>query len=317
MAKASSSPSKAAVEEGTPPDPGRRNLFKVLGAGVGGAAMLRAMAPLRGFTSTMDLQSFLQRHYHELSAEDKQRIFRRLEAQTLQDYGAAVTIRDPAPTPGVELGYALNLTVCIGCRQCALACRRENNHDRVTDNTYIRVFEMEGASMDLAKAKVDYEHPVPVPGRRYMPVQCQHCRKPPCVEVCPTKATWKEPDGLVVVDYNWCIGCRYCAAACPYQARFFNWSKPVIPTEEINPDQGYLSNRIRPQGVMEKCTFCLHRVREGRLPACLEACPAGARVFGNLRDPSSEIRWALQNRRVFVLKEEQGTEPSFFYFLAE
>jgi molybdopterin-containing oxidoreductase family iron-sulfur binding subunit len=134
------------------------------------------------------------------------------------------------------------------------------------------------------------------------------------VAACPVEATWSEPDGVVVVDYNWCIGCRYCEAACPYHARRFNWKKPEIPAAEVNPNQGYLSNRIRPQGVMEKCTFCLHRVREGRLPACLEACPTGARVFGNVLDPKSEIRWVLDHKRVFVLKEELGTKPRFFYF---
>ncbi|WP_309893837.1 4Fe-4S dicluster domain-containing protein [Archangium sp.] len=81
-----------------------------------------------------------------------------------------------------------------------------------------------------------------------------------------------------------------------------------------HPDQGYLSNRVRPRGVVEKCTFCLHRTRAGRLPACLEACPTGARVFGNLLDPKSPIRWVLENKRVFVLKEELGTRPRFFYF---
>ena len=128
------------------------------------------------------------------------------------------------------------------------------------------------------------------------------------------QATWKEIDGVIVVDYNWCIGCRYCEAACPYHARRFNWKKPEIPAEDINPDQDYLSNRIRPKGVMEKCTFCIHRTRKGRLPACLEACPTGARVFGNLLDPNSEIRWVLANKRIFVLKEALGTKPRFFYF---
>jgi len=116
------------------------------------------------------------------------------------------------------------------------------------------------------------------------------------------------------VDYDWCIGCRYCEAACPYHARRFNWKTPEVPADQVNPDQAYLSNRIRPKGTMEKCTFCLHRTREGRLPACLEACPTGARVFGNLLDPESEIRWVLANKRVFVLKEELGTQPNFFYF---
>ena len=85
----------------------------------------------------------------------------------------------------------------------------------------------------------------------------------------------------------------------------------------MNPNQSYLSNRVRPQGVMEKCTFCLHRTREGRLPACLEACPTGARVFGNILDPDSEIRWVVENKRTFVLKEELGTKPRFYYFFDE
>jgi molybdopterin-containing oxidoreductase family iron-sulfur binding subunit len=147
-----------------------------------------------------------------------------------------------------------------------------------------------------------------------MPVQCQQCDNAPCVSVCPVEATWKEEDGIVVIDYDWCIGCRYCEAACPYHARRFNWTKPEIDAEEINPDQGYLSNRVRPQGVVEKCHFCLHRTRRGKLPACVEACPTGARVFGNLLDPDSPIRWVLDNKRVFVLKEELGTRPRFFYF---
>ena len=91
----------------------------------------------------------------------------------------------------------------------------------------------------------------------------------------------------------------------------------MVPADEINPDQAYLSNRIRPQGVMEKCTFCLHRTRRGELPACLEACPTGSRVFGDLNDPDSEIRWVLENKRVFVLKEDLGTLPRFFYFFDE
>ena len=176
---------------------------------------------------------------------------------------------------------------------------------------------MQKGSIDLDHGKVDYDGPVPKDDKFYMPVQCQQCENPPCVNVCPVEATWKEDDGIVVVDYNWCIGCRYCEAACPYHARRFNWTKPEVPKEEINPDQSYLSNRIRPQGVMEKCTFCLHRTRGGRLPACLEACPTGARVFGNLLDPDSEIRWVLENKRVFVLKEEVGTLPRFFYYFDE
>ena len=167
---------------------------------------------------------------------------------------------------------------------------------------------MPKGTMDMEQGNTTYTHTVPDDGKFYLPVQCQQCDEPPCVDVCPVQATWKQEDGIVVVDYNWCIGCRYCEAACPYHARRFNWKKPEVPAEEVNPDQGYLSNRIRPQGVVEKCTYCLHRTRKGKLPACLEACPTGARVFGNILDPDSEIRWLLENKRVYVLKEELGNE---------
>ncbi len=297
--------------------PKRRVALKVLGATLGAGAFARAMAPLASWSKDLSMGEFLQKHYSEMTPDEMQGVMRRLESNTKRDYGRDVNIRDIRPTEGVEFGYALNLSVCIGCRKCAEACHNENNHDRSTNNSYIRVLEMEQGSFDMEKGNTTYTHAVPAPGKYYMPVQCQQCNNPPCVSVCPVQATWKEPDGIVVVDYNWCIGCRYCEAACPYHARRFNWTKPEIPADEINPDQAYLSNRIRPQGVMEKCTFCLHRTREGRLPACLEACPTGARVFGNLLDPESEIRWVLANKRVFVLKEDLGTEPRFFYFFDE
>ncbi len=292
----------------------RRHTLKVLGATLGAAAFAHAMAPLRAWSKGLSVDAFLQKHYKELSRSELDAVIQRLEAETKRDYGRDVSIKDFRPMEHVEFGYALNLSVCIGCRKCAEACHQENNHDRASNNSYIRVLEMEQGSFDMERGTAHYDHAVPAPGKYYMPVQCQQCDNAPCVNVCPVQATWKESDGIVVVDYNWCIGCRYCEAACPYHARRFNWTKPSIPTEEINPNQGYLSNRIRPQGVVEKCTFCLHRTREGRLPACLEACPTGARVFGNLLDPESEIRWVLKNKRVFVLKEELGTRPRFFYF---
>ncbi len=147
-----------------------------------------------------------------------------------------------------------------------------------------------------------------------MPVQCHQCRNAPCTKVCPVQATWKEPDGIVVVDYNWCIGCRYCMAACPYGARHFNWAEPKIPEEELNPKTHYLGNRPRYVGVVEKCTFCVQRSRNGRYPACVEVCPVGARKFGDLNDPDSEIRYTIDNKRVFILKEELNTQPKFFYY---
>jgi len=295
-------------------DQKRRVALKVLGATLGAAAFAKAMEPLRAWAPTLSLAEFLQRNYRELDSEAKREILARIEQKTLEEHGVEVNVHDDRPIDGIEFGYALNLSVCTGCRRCAEACHHENNHDRATNNSYIRVFEMEQGSFDFEKGTADYDHAVPAPGKYYLPVQCQQCDNPPCVDVCPVQATWKERDGIVVVDYDWCIGCRYCEAACPYHARRFNWHKPEIPKHEINPDQGYLSNRIRPQGVVEKCTFCLHRTRKGQLPACLEACPTGARVFGNLLDPNSDIRWVLENKRVFVLKEELGTNPRFFYF---
>ncbi len=295
----------------------RRGALKGLGATLGLAAFAKALAPLQEFAADMSVDEFLQKHYRELTPEAMKDVLGRLERETHAQYGAKVHIQDVRPQPGVKFGYALNLSVCIGCRKCQEACHVENNHDRDTNNSYIRVLEMDQGTLDLAKGVVDYDHAVPAPGKFYLPIQCQQCDNPPCVKVCPVEATWKEEDGLVVVDYNWCIGCRYCEAACPYHARRFNWKTPTVPAAEVNPHQSYLSNRIRPKGVMEKCTFCLHRTRKGRLPACLEACPTGARVFGNLLDPDSEIRWVLANKRVFVLKEELGTRPSFFYFFDE
>ena len=292
----------------------RRTAMKAGALTLGAAAFAKALAPLTEWKKDQSVDDFLQKHYKELTPDELAAVLRRIEARTEAEHGVKVTVSDPRPTPGVQFGYALNLSICIGCRKCAEACHKENNHDRPSHNSYIRVLEMEQGSLDLEKGNATYDHPVPAPGKFYMPVQCMHCNHAPCTRVCPVEATWKEPDGIVVVDYNWCIGCRYCEAACPYHARRFNWTKPQIPAGEINPDQGYLSNRLRPQGVMEKCTFCLHRTRNGRLPACLEACPTGARVFGNLLDPQSDIRWVLANKRVFVLKEELGTAPQFFYF---
>jgi molybdopterin-containing oxidoreductase family iron-sulfur binding subunit len=292
----------------------RRGALKVAGATLGAAAFAQALAPLTEWTKDLSAEQFLQKHYKELSPEEMAKVLKRCEEETERRFGKKVQIRDLPPIEGVTFAYALNLSVCIGCRKCAEACHVENNHDRATNNSYIRVLEMQQGSMDLERGNATYDHAVPAPGKYYMPVQCQQCENAPCVKVCPVQATWHEPDGVVVVDYNWCIGCRYCEAACPYHARRFNWSKPEIPADELNPDQGYLSNRVRPQGVVEKCHFCLHRTRAGRLPACLEACPTGARVFGNLLDPKSEIRWVLENKRVFVLKEELGTRPRFFYF---
>ncbi|NUM53961.1 MAG: 4Fe-4S dicluster domain-containing protein [Candidatus Hydrogenedentes bacterium] len=294
----------------------RRSFLK---AGVGTMAALASLAgisaPLRSVNSGVSLDAFLQQHYKRLTPDLLDQILRRIENEVARDYGAKVTVRDIRPMDGVEFGYALNLSRCNGNRKCVEACVQENNQTRDPQMQYIRVLEMPAGSLDVEKSDLYYDHEqVPAKGKYYLPVQCQQCQNPPCTKVCPVEATWTEPDGITVIDYNWCIGCRYCMAACPYEARRFNWKQAEIPPEEINPNMGYLSNRIRPMGVVEKCTYCLHRTREGQYPACMEVCPTGARVFGNMLDPDSEINYILKNKRVYILKEDAGTAPRFFYY---
>ncbi len=298
-------------------DLNRRNLLKGVGAALGAAAVAKAASPLGTWAGGLTLEEILQRHYKQLDQDDIALLLERLEAKTLENYGAAVTIEDVRPQRDVTFAYAVNLSICCGCRKCAEACHVENNQDRPSEMSYITVLEVDAGSIDLSRGHGGYDHEVPRDDKFYMPVGCHQCRDAPCVNACPVEATWNEPDGVVVVDYDWCIGCRYCQAACPYHGRRFNWKKPEVPAEDINPDQAYLSNRIRPVGVVEKCTFCLQRTRRGLLPACAEACPTGARVFGNLLDPDSSIRSMLANKRVFVLKEDLGTEPLFYYFFDE
>jgi molybdopterin-containing oxidoreductase family iron-sulfur binding subunit len=239
-----------------------------------------------------------------------------LERQYSATYGKPTTISDSPALPGVVFAYALDISRCIGCRQCVYACVEENNQSRDPQVHWIRVLQMEKAKgVDFSHADPYYSPPeVPEEGHFYLPTACQQCDNPPCTKVCPTGATWKEPDGIVVIDYDWCIGCRYCVAACPYGARHFNWAEPSIPAAEVNPKMHVLGNRPRPKGVVEKCTFCIQRVRDGRYPACVEVCPVGARKFGNLLDPDSEIRYIIDHKRVLVLKEELNTVPKFFYF---
>jgi molybdopterin-containing oxidoreductase family iron-sulfur binding subunit len=299
----------------------RRTFLKGAAASVAGmAALAAALKPLLALErGELTLDDLLQKHYRELKPEELQRIMANLAAKCEKEHGVKPELRDVRPMEGTEFGYALNLTRCIGCRKCAHACLQENNQSRADardiEMSYIRVLEMNKGAINLETSNVYYDPAkVPQPDKYYMPVQCHQCRQAPCTKVCPVQATWQEKDGLVVVDYNWCIGCRYCMAACPYDARRFNYQKPTLPKGAVNPNQSYLSNRVRPKGVVEKCTFCLHRTRNGKYPACLEVCPTGARVFGNLLDPKSEINFILRNKRVYVLKEEVGTQPRFYYF---
>jgi len=263
----------------------RREFLRTLAvAGASGAAFSLASC------SKAEREHFFQKHFLEMTDAEKKQTVKRLEERYLEKYGRTFAVSVQGATAHTLWGYGLDLSRCIGCRRCVY----------------------------LEQAERYYDPPeVPEEGYFYMPVQCQHCENPPCVKVCPVHATWKEPDGLVVVDYNWCIGCRYCMAACPYRGRTFNWSEPKLQKEEWNTQVHYLGNRPRFRNVVDKCTFCIQRVRNGRYPACVEACPTGTRKFGNLLDPDSEIRYLIDHKRVFRLKEDLNTEPKFYYFFAE
>ena len=295
----------------------RRSFLRVataLSAGV--AAMAAGLAPLRKLEHYSSVDEFLQKHYLDLNPAEMKRVLARIEDEVQRQYKIRPHVRDFRPMNGVEFVYALNLSRCVGCRKCVHACVAENNQSRNPEIQYIRVLKMPNdGSFDMDKGDTNYApKAVPEAGSFYMPVQCHQCKNPPCVKVCPVKATWQEPDGITVIDYNWCIGCRYCEAACPYFARRFNFTAPSIPSEKLNPNMSYLGNRPRSKGVMEKCHFCVQRTRDGRYPACVEVCPTGARKFGNILDPNSEVSYILKHKRVLVLKEELGTLPRFFYY---
>jgi molybdopterin-containing oxidoreductase family iron-sulfur binding subunit len=228
------------------------------------------------------------------------------ESHTVNYPGKTV---DYAPEPGNEKwGMVIDVKACIGCRRCVYACVKENNIGRNAGFTYIQVLEMEPGKVDIEHAKLDYDE-AGRPDKWYMPVQCMQCSKPTCVYGCPVKATWKDPDGIVVIDYDKCIACRNCITTCPYGARHFNWVEPEVPEAERNPAVPVEEKA----GVVEKCTFCVQRSRNGKTTACVEACPVGARKFGDLNDPDSEVSQILKTRRVWRLKEEYGTEPMIWY----
>ena len=218
--------------------------------------------------------------------------------------------------PNNKFAMVIDVGACIGCRTCMWGCKDENNTPDSISPLWIEVFQLnlEGgvtahpSPEDLKKGATTSYTKSPLPGKWYLNVACNHCSNPPCVKVCPTGATYKDPDGIVLMHYERCIGCRLCVVACPYSARRFNWVKPVVPADKINP-----LVEVRPIGVVEKCTFCSHRTRNGKLPRCVEVCPVRARHFGNLNDPESEVSKLLEENLSFRLLEENNTEPNIFY----
>jgi len=216
---------------------------------------------------------------------------------------SATVARAAAPSvdPGVKKGpyaYLIDAEKCIGCGSCGRACRRENDVPEGHYRTWIERYTYDhegnvGVDSPSGGEKGFPANPIKteVADAFFVPKMCNHCRNPPCVQVCPVGATFATEDGVVLVDREHCVGCAYCVQSCPYGARF------------INPELH----------VADKCTWCFHRIRHGKLPACVASCPAGARSFGSLSDPDSAIVKKLRKMRVAMLKPDLGTEPAVLY----
>jgi len=232
--------------------------------------------------------------------------------------------RDVLAKTGHSRRYAMviDLGRCIGCEACTIACKIENN-------VPVDYSGKPGRKIFWNEVIFKEEREYPYTDRNFWPRPCFHCEKPACVKVCPVGATYKDYErGLVLQKYEKCIGCKSCALACPYGARYFNWSKPHWPKERegaFNPDV-----EMRYKGIIEKCTFCIHRIksaeekakRENRKikdgeikPACVLTCVGKARFFGDLNDPESEVSRLVRSGRAYRLQEHMGTEPKVFYLM--
>jgi dimethyl sulfoxide reductase iron-sulfur subunit len=205
----------------------------------------------------------------------------------------------------MRYGMVIDLDKCSGCMSCDVACKRENFTPPGVHWSKVHIYET-GA---YPKSKL-----------RSLPTLCMHCDEPACRKACPTGATSKRADGVVVIDNDRCIGCGYCALACPYEARALNRAEPTAyhaphdftPVERI----GYFGKMgavEHGKGIIEKCTFCLHRLEQGGQPACVETCPSGARVFGDLDDPESEVAKLAAGRGAKGRLEDQKTKPKVLY----
>lgn len=225
-------------------------------------------------------------------------------------------IPDPGAMGGKRWAMVIDPKRCLqrgkdGCTDCMDACHKIHNVPRFENHMH----EIKWIW------KEPYENAFPGQHHEYVEhalehkpviVLCNHCANPPCVRVCPTKATFKREDGIVIMDMHRCIGCRFCMAACPYGSRSFNWMDPRrgLKTEEINQEFP-----TRSKGVVEKCNFCAERLAVGLMPACVEACKVNAMVFGDVEDPRSEIRKILNSNYTIRRKPNLGTEPQVYYIV--
>lgn len=211
-----------------------------------------------------------------------------------------------------RLAMVVDLRKCVsekGCTKCIDACNKTHNipdfGEPKDEIKWIWKEPYEDAFLDQENFYMQEEFK-----NKKVPVLCNNCDNPPCVEVCPTQATFKRDDGIVMMDWHRCIGCRYCMAACPYGSRSFNWRDPRPFIKDVNPD---FPTRMR--GVVEKCIFCEERLAKGLPPACVEACTEKAMVFGNLNDPNSEVRKLLKDNFSVKRKPGLGTNPEIYYLV--
>jgi molybdopterin-containing oxidoreductase family iron-sulfur binding subunit len=207
----------------------------------------------------------------------------------------------------VRMGMVIDLQNCVGCDSCTVACKAENRTPP-------------GVSYNVV---IEEEHgEFPETSRTNLPRPCMQCENPPCVQVCPVSATYKMEDGVVNIDYDRCIGCRYCSVACPYGARYFDFGEDYddevmgageVTSPEYGVDRGERGEKSSPVGNIRKCNFCQHRTERGEEPACVETCIGDARNFGNLADPDSEVSQMVNSERAVQLKSEEGTDPNVYY----
>ena len=211
-----------------------------------------------------------------------------------------------------RLAMVVDLRKCVsqnGCTKCIDACNKTHNipdfGESKDEIKWIWKEPYEGAFVDQENFYMKDEFK-----DKQVPVFCNNCDNPPCVEVCPTQATFKREDGIVMMDWHRCIGCRYCMAACPYGSRSFNWRDPKPFIKDVNPDFP-----TRMKGVVEKCEFCDERLSQNLPPACVEVCPEKALVFGDLNDPKSEVRKLLKDNFSIRRKPGLGTTPEIYYLV--
>ncbi|TAL35321.1 MAG: 4Fe-4S dicluster domain-containing protein [Spirochaetes bacterium] len=215
---------------------------------------------------------------------------------------------------GKRWGMAVDLLKCMkkeSCVDCIAACHLGHNVPDIKEVKHAITWIWKD-EFERVLPNVHDEYSPPAARHAGTILLCNHCANPPCVRVCPARATWKREDGIVVIDQHRCIGCRYCMAACPYGSRSFNWSDPrkFLAKERITP-----AYPTRTKGTVEKCEFCVERVDRGQGLLCVGACKEKALLFGDLNDPKSEVRAAMTGRTALRRKSELGTGPAVYYLL--